>query len=120
MQALEARMTMILIEIAAASKIIIRNKLKSTLGDKAKHFTVVTSTSVDQLFIEVRPNDEVGVFIQSGTKPHMITSTSPMSIGGGKFSMYVNHPGTKEYGSQIEKIAIESVNEAIALAMMSI
>jgi len=116
---IESKQILMLMEIGATIKIILYQKLKKILGDKLKHFDINVSPNANNLLVEIKPNSEVGGFIASGTKSHIISSTSPMPIGGGVFSMSVQHPGTEEYGTKIQAAAMEALVEAFALAGMS-
>jgi len=113
----EANMFMVLAEIAAAARVLIPSKLREVIGNKAKHFTIEVVPSAFGVEILVKTKDDIGNFIFDGTKPHMISSTRPMPVGGNDFSMRVSHPGTNEYGSKIDAAAYQAVQEAVILVL---
>jgi hypothetical protein len=81
----------------------IKVNLSEILGEKAQHLSVEIAGGGVVTVITVKPKDNAGKFIWSGTAPHQIVSNKPMPIGQGLFSYRVSHPGTKGKEAEIKQ-----------------
>ncbi len=101
--------------VALAARQYVTHRLNTDFPQYAPHFEVVILPNPESVMIQIRPVDEIGVFLYEGTEPHMITGQS-MPVGADIFAQSVNHPGTKSIKEELDGI----VDEAIAISEMSV
>jgi len=110
---IDARSQALLLQYALAMKTILAKNLESKLGSKFKHLAVtVSGTGGRTITVTIGPKDQVGGYLMSGTKPHIIRSTKPMPIADGQFRYVVHHPGTEGLMNDIQMAILATEAEA--------
>lgn len=112
----EPRVQALLLQYSIALQNLLKTNLESALGSKYSHLAVeVSGTGGRMTTISVTSKDDIGGYILTGTKPHVIRSTIPMPIAGGQYRYVVHHPGTKGVLEEIESILVKTELQAQTL-----